>query len=358
MVNNPTYKRQPSFKTPDRRMILWTVLMVGLGILATVLVITASANPPSAADIRINGLVNELRQDRLTAQRHDAQRELEAAGEAAVPALTVALRSSDVTMRRNAADVLGFIASASSIGVLQESLANDTVPNVRRNAAWALGNISSLETLNALERASVMDKSELVRVTALDSIARVQSRLALSIGIDERELTAYAVSPQNPNLVYATTSRDLFTTQNGGATWAKLANALPSMTNVLAVSPADHKTIYAGIDGLGMFKSKDGGRTWLPINKGLDVTPGARYLVTDVTIDPLDPEHLVIATGVMLGTSNVDFYATGFRVSTDGGLTWNSMNGNTPDEPLTQLAIEGDRLYALAGAQVLVYRMN
>jgi HEAT repeat protein len=164
-------------------MLLWTVLMVSIGVLATLMVITASANPPNAAEMRLQGLVNELREDRLTAERHSAQRELEAAGDAAVPALTVALRSTDSTMRRNAADMLGFIASPSSIGALENALKDDPVPSVRRNAAWALGNISGLSALGELERATVLDSSAIVRQTALDSVARVRSRLALSPGL-------------------------------------------------------------------------------------------------------------------------------------------------------------------------------
>jgi hypothetical protein len=339
-------------------MLLWTVLMVSIGVLATLMVITASANPPNAAEMRLQGLVNELREDRLTAERHSAQLELEAAGDAAVPALTVALRSTDSTMRRNAADMLGFIASPSSIGALENALKDDPVPSVRRNAAWALGNISGLSALGELERATVLDSSAIVRQTALDSVARVRSRLALSAGIDERDLTAFAVSPQNSDIVYAATKRDLLVTQNGGTSWSKLANTLPSLTNVLAISPADVQTIYAGVDGLGMFKSVDGGKVWRPINTGLDVTPGARFLITDVTIDPINPQRVVISTGIMLGTSNVDFYPTGLRLSTDGGKTWHVMEGNTPDEPLTQLALEGNQVYALAGDQVLVYQLD
>jgi photosystem II stability/assembly factor-like uncharacterized protein len=308
--------------------------------------------------MRLQGLVNELREDRLTAQRHAAQRELEAAGDAAVPALSVALRSSDVTMRQNAADMLGFIASTNSISALSSAMINDTVPAVRRNAAWALGNISSLATLGELERAAVLDRSAIVRQTALDSLQRVRSRIALSAGIDERNLTAFAVAPQDANIIYAATRRDLMVTQNGGMTWNTLAETLPSMTNVLAVSPTEAQTIYAGVDGLGIFKSVDGGQEWRPMNNGLDVTPGVRFLITDVTIDPANPQRVVIATGIMLGTSNVDFHSTGLRLSTDGGTTWHIMNGNTPEEPLTQLALKGDQVYALAGNQVLVYPLN
>jgi hypothetical protein len=358
MLNNPTFPKQPSFKAPPHRMWLWTGLLVVVGILATLLVVTASANPPNAAEVRLQGLVNELRQDRLTAQRHAAQRELEAAGDAAVPALIVAMRSTDSTMRRNAADMLGFIAAPGSIDALETALKNDTVPAVRRNAAWALGNIASFASIPELERAAVFDHSQIVRQTALDSLARVRTRIALLTGLDERNLNAYAVAPQDPEIVYAAAGRDLLVTSDSGASWQSLSAALPSMANVLAVSPADSKTVYAGIDSLGMFKSSDGGRSWKPVNTGLDVPPGARFVITDVAIDPIDDQHIVIATGIMLGTSSVDFYSTGLRISKDGGLTWHAREWDSANEPLTQLIVEGDQVYAIAGNQPLMVQLD
>src|SRR5262245_60989467 len=135
MLNNPSLYSQPTIKTPrnasGRRIILWLALLLASVVLGIVVVITASANPPNAAEMRIQGLVNELDQDRLTAQRHTAMRDLENLGEQAVPALMVALRSDSAVLRRNAADMLGFIASPSSVASLQYTLANDPVAPVR-----------------------------------------------------------------------------------------------------------------------------------------------------------------------------------------------------------------------------------
>jgi hypothetical protein len=344
-----------NLQTP-RRFLLWAVVLIAMGLIVTLAVISASANPAAGADIRISGLVNELNEDRLTAQRHQAQQELEAAGEAAVPSLLVALRSENPVMRRNAADMLGFIASPASLNGLINTLTTDRQPSVRRNAAWALGEVNSFVQLAALKRAALMDTSEFVRQTAQDSLALMQSRLAISAGIDERDLNAYAVAPENPDLIYATSGRHVLYSQDGGLSWTILHNTLPSLTNSLAVSPDNSNLLYAGIDSLGMYTSPDGGRTWTAINTGLPVTPGARLVVSAITVDPEIPERLVIATGVMLGTSNVDYVPTGIYSSNDAGMTWSVIREDS--DALTQIEIQGNRLFGLAGNRVVIYSLG
>jgi len=358
MVTNPTFNLQPTFRSPQKRIVVWTILVLALASLALVVVMTASANPANSAEVRIQGLVNELGQDRLTARRHNAQRELELAGTEAIPALLVALRSDNAVMRRNAADMLGFIASPRATSGLQYTLVNDTAPAVRRNAAWALGEINSFASMSDLQRAAVLDSNALVRQTALDSLARMRTRLALSARIDERELNSYAVAPQTSEVVYVATRRNLTVTRDAGKTWTTLPNTLPGLTNSLVVSPVSPLTVYAGVDGMGMYKSMDGGREWNAINNGLNVPAGARYIVSAITIDPTEPQRLVISTGVMLGAGKVEFVPTQLMLSNDGGATWSVMQENKSREAVTQLAIKGNQVYALAGNQVMVYRLG
>lgn len=357
MVTNPTLNLRPVFQSPRNRLALGVILSLLVAVLATVLVITASANPPAAAELRITSLVNQLEQDRLTAQRHNAQRELEALGADAVPALVVGLRSQNPILRRNAADMLGFIASARALGELQYALAKDNVPAVRRNAAWALGEINSFAAIPDLQRAAILDANALVRTTAQDSLSRIRTRIALSSGIDERNLNAYAVAPQSANVIYVAAGRDMKITQDGGATWNTIERALPSLTTVMAVSPDNPLTLYAGVDSKGMYKSGDGGRTWAAINKGLEIVPGGRFVISAITLDATDPQRVIIATGVLLGTGDVTFAPTALLLSENGGATWNRMN-TKPSEPLTQLALRSNQLFALAGEQVRVYRLD
>src|SRR5919202_4824497 len=128
--------------------------------------VRAGAAPSSAAEARINGWVNQLTEDKLSPARHDAQQNLEKAGAAAVPSLITALHSSNPTLRRNAAEMLGFIAAPESADALTNALRNDSIPAVRSRAAWSLGELNDVRVLGALEQVSVMDQNLVVRQAA------------------------------------------------------------------------------------------------------------------------------------------------------------------------------------------------
>jgi len=178
----------------------------------------SNAAAPSLAEMRIQAAVNVLGQDRLGAERQEVMQELETVGERAVPALIVALRSENPVLRRNAADMLGYIASPQALAALRYSLINDAVPQVRQNAAWALGEINDVSTLNDLQQATVLDRTQAVRQAAADSIVRLRSRLAGAARVNDRELSAFAIAPGDSNQVYLATRRDLVLSHDGGKT--------------------------------------------------------------------------------------------------------------------------------------------
>lgn len=358
MVNNPTYYSQRSFRSPKQRLVRWSLLALLVMLLAGLIALSTNAYSPSAAEMHLQILVHELQQDRLTAGRQNAQRELESAGEEAVPALMTALHSDNPILRRNAADMLGYIASARSTGSLQYTLGNDPAAAVRVNAARALGEIDSYVQFHDLTRASLMDSSARVRTAARDSLARIHTRLALSAEIDERELSAFAVAPSSSDVIYIAVRRNLLVSHDGGKTWNTLQNVLPGLTTVLTTSPTDPQTLYAGVDSMGIYKSMHGGREWVAINNGLNIPAGGRFEISAITIDPAKPAHLLIATGAILGTGNVEFVPVGVLQSTDGGETWNQMPNIKPHEPLTQLLFEENRVFALAGSKVTTYPID
>ena len=129
--------------------------------------------------------MNELKSDKLTFVRQEAQRNLELAGEAAVPQLLTAL-DREAAQRTNAADLLWLhCLAAVDKRVLLNALRTDAVPAVRRNAAWALGEIKASSAINVLQQASITDRSEL-RGAAADSLARIRTTLALATGLNEQ----------------------------------------------------------------------------------------------------------------------------------------------------------------------------
>ncbi len=74
----------------------------------------------------------------------------------------------------------------------------------------------------------------------------------------------------------------------------------------MAVDPANPATVYAGSWGAGMFKSLDGGVTWLPTNQGL-----GNLFINSLVIDPTQPQVLYAGT-----------YRNQVYKSIDGGQSW------------------------------------
>ena len=152
-----------------------------------------------------------------------------------------------------------------------------------------------------------------------------------------------AIDPSNPDTVYAvlyarrrtpwsfsagpdaTGGKDLggiFRSTDGGATWKKLTNGLPSATGRigLAVYAKDPKIVYAvvqsaeggtrNIDDVtsrngGVFRSEDGGESWQR-QSNLDPRP---FYFSQIRVDPQDDKKVYVL-GFML------------HVSEDGGKTW------------------------------------
>lgn len=86
--------------------------------------------------------------------------------------------------------------------------------------------------------------------------------------------------------------------------------------NVVAQHPTNDQIIYAGSPSGGIWKSINGGTSWVPLNDDFP-TLG----VSGIAIDYTNPETIYIATGDKDGS---DTYSIGVVKSTDGGTTWSN----------------------------------
>lgn len=92
--------------------------------------------------------------------------------------------------------------------------------------------------------------------------------------LPDRYPTEIVVDPFNEAVVYISFSGygsgHLFKTSNYGQSWVDISGNLPDVPiNTIAVEPNSSKVVYIGSD-LGVFYSVDGGRTWSPFNEGLN----------------------------------------------------------------------------------------
>ena len=97
--------------------------------------------------------------------------------------------------------------------------------------------------------------------------------------------------------------------------------------NCLAFHPTDANTFWIGAPAGGLWKTTDGGTTWRTRTDTLPVLG-----VSDIAIDPTNPDIMYIATGDgdmgslhgMIAGAYGDTKSVGVLKSTDGGATWNT----------------------------------
>ncbi|MBX9580938.1 MAG: autotransporter-associated beta strand repeat-containing protein [Gemmataceae bacterium] len=115
-----------------------------------------------------------------------------------------------------------------------------------------------------------------------------------------------------------------------------------------AVDPTDPNVIYVATAGGGAFKTKDGGRTWLPLfdqNAHPAGVPGDALLYGgSFAISPTRPQTVYFATGESNGPDSRkgifdSFAGSGVYKSTDAGATWTLLYGPGDDNPIAGQAV-------------------
>ena len=133
--------------------------------------------------------------------------------------------------------------------------------------------------------------------------------------MDDVQIWSVAVDPEDSDTIFAGTRPDAFRSRNGGKSWEKLTLGVtipcpvgtPRTTNVI-VDPRDHRTIWAGIEVDGVYKSLDGGNSWVHLP---DLGP--------------DPFHGDVHGMAIKPGSTTSVYVTspfGIATSTDEGESW------------------------------------
>jgi photosystem II stability/assembly factor-like uncharacterized protein len=117
-------------------------------------------------------------------------------------------------------------------------------------------------------------------------------------GLAVPSLTALAVDPLDPRLLYAGTGGEytldngdgVWKSADGGAIWTRAGDALKGRTITALALSAGTGVLWAASHG-AIFRSADGGATWSDRTAGLQAAEVHKLLV-----DPADPSRIYAAT--------------------------------------------------------------
>lgn len=179
-----------------------------------------------------------------------------------------------------------------------------------------------------------------------------------------------SIDPQHPNMVYAAlwASRQgpwengawqgpesgLFKSTDGGVTWKKLTNGLPSFEQGLGrigfcIAPSEPRRLYATVDAPqlgGLYRSDDAGESWTCINTDKRLW-GRGSDFAECKTDPQNPDIVYVANVVTWK-------------STDGGKHWTAFRGAPGGDDYHRLWINPNQpnIMLLAGDQGAIVTVN
>ncbi len=188
-------------------------------------------------------------------------------------------------------------------------------------AAFALGVSASAGSAQRPAAPAAADSSRAVTTATLSGL-RFRS---LGPSLTSGRISDIAIHPAHKSTWYvAAASGGVWKTVNGGTTWTPIFDDQGSYSiGALAIDPKDPFTIWVGTGehnsqrsvgyGDGVYKSTDGGRTWT--NTGLKLSGN----IGRIAIDPKNPAVVYVAAQGPLWSGGGE---RGVYKTTDGGATW------------------------------------
>ena len=165
------------------------------------------------------------------------------------------------------------------------------------------------------------------------------------------------IDPNNPHTIWVGTGENvggrhvgfgdgIYKSEDDGKTWKNMGLGRSEHISKIIVHPSNSDVVWVAVQGplwnsggeRGLYKSTDGGANWKKVLGGNEWTG-----VTDIIIDPRDPDWMYAATWQRHRT--VAAYmgggpGSGIHRSTDGGESWEKLTSGIPKSNLGKIGID------------------
>jgi photosystem II stability/assembly factor-like uncharacterized protein len=140
-----------------------------------------------------------------------------------------------------------------------------------------------------------------------------------------------------------------------GSLKGEAGNDQDNMFHSLVIDPGDANTVYVSTETNGIFKTSDGGASWTRLRNGLKCTTARTFYpeIYDMAVDPLNRQTVYAAT--VTGPASPESFpsaSAGVYKSVDGGQTWVQKNAGLPNTYVSQVLVDSThpgRIYAVVG---------
>jgi len=133
---------------------------------------------------------------------------------------------------------------------------------------------------------------------------------------------SFTIAVNNPQTLYARVGNRVFRSTNGGQSWAARGN-LPTNATAVGFSPNAPARAYTMVNGGQVFRSTDEGATWNPGGLVNPAQPG-RFALRFV-VDFQDPDIAYVTSEVNNSTSRCTAPGGGQWITRDGGTSWSNI---------------------------------
>ena len=143
-------------------------------------------------------------------------------------------------------------------------------------------------------------------------------------------------TPTSPEIIFAGTDKGLVRSDDAGKTWHQVDSPMNDYTVwALATDPSDPNLMFAGTGTptpAALFRSSDTGKTWekSSMEAAAECPNVGVPRVTGIAVDPTTHNDVWVGLEV-----------DGLRHSSDGGDTWETINGAIPNPDVHNVAVAG-----------------